>query len=110
MTDDRTRYAVAAVGACLVLFAAAVANWDHAVLRFSSPAFNAAFLLAALALPWLALVLALVCFPRWVRLAAVVLLVVPLGYSVLNAPLVALHLGDIVSWGGRDLSFELVAA
>jgi hypothetical protein len=103
------RRPIASIGLLLVGFGAIVANWHHEALRFSSPVLNALALLAGLALPIVALVVAASRLAGWWRGTALVLLVLPVVYSLFAGFLVTFHLAMVID-GGTDRSFEALGA
>jgi hypothetical protein len=102
-----------AMGLIVVLLAAwvaMVANEWFPVLRFESSWRNATWALASYTLPWLALGLTLWRLEKWRRVAAMLMLVVPIAYTLILGPMVAMHLMSLRSTHGKDRSFQRVAA
>jgi hypothetical protein len=99
------RRAIAFIGLLLAGFAAVVANWHHEVLRFSLPVLNPLALLAGLTLPIIAVVAAASRLSGWWRGTTLLLLVVPVVYSVFAGFVVAFHLAMVID-DGTDRSFE----
>jgi hypothetical protein len=98
------------IGVVLLVWLAMVANEWFPVFRLESPARNATWALGSYTLPWLALGVVLWRLRRWKRAAALLVLVVPLAYTLVMGPIVAMHLMSIRSDQGRDRSFQRVAA
>ena len=96
---------MAVVVLLLAGFGAIVANWHYEVLRFSSPALNALALLAGLALPVVALVVAASRLTGWRRALGVALLALAVVYSLVASFVVTMHLASVID-DGTDRSFE----
>ena len=96
---------IARIAMLLAGFGAVLANWHYEVLRFSLPALNALALLAGLALPVVALVIAACRLSGWWRGAVTALLLLPVVYSTFTSVFVTMHLLSVVG-DGTDRSFE----
>lgn len=108
-SSPRRRRVLFDVALLFGVFLAMVANWRFEVLRFTSPSLNALALLAGLALPVIALVIAAdrLTGPR--RVAAFALLLPPVVYSLFCGLFVTMNLLSIIGVG-TDPSFESLGA
>ena len=97
-------------GALLAIWALMVWNDWNAALRWDSPTLNTVCLLAAYLFPWLSLGLVLWWSRGWLRIAAVLVLALPLLFTVIFGPFVFLHLASVQAEGDKDASFEFLAA
>jgi len=97
-------------GVLLASWVLMVWNDWNAALRWNSPTLNAASLLIAYLFPWLSLGLVLWRSRGRLRITAVVVLAVPLLYTLIFGPLVFLHLVSVQADGDKDSSFEFLAA
>jgi hypothetical protein len=97
-------------GVLLAIWALMVWNDWNAALRWDSPTLNAACLLIAYLFPWLSLGLVLWGSSGRLRITAVVVLALPLLFTVIFGPFVLLHLTSVQADGDKDSSFELLAA
>jgi hypothetical protein len=97
-------------GALLAVWGFMVWNDSNAMLRWESPTLNAASLLIAYLLPWLSLGLVVWGSRGRLRITAVVVLALPLLFTIVFGPFVLLHLLSVQADGDRDASFQLLAA
>jgi len=102
--------ALSFVGLLVAGWLVMVVNEWFPVLRLESPTQNAVGLLVAYALPWLALAVTLRRLQRWRRTAALLLLVMPIAYTLIFTPLVVMHLLTVRTDHDKDRSFQRVAA
>jgi hypothetical protein len=95
------------LAAVAVLFVVGLMNWRHPVLRFAWQPLNQAVLLAVLALPVVAIVMALGLRPRWIAWSVSLALLLPAAVAAVLALFTVLMLGDTLITG-QDPSFTHV--
>src|SRR2546428_4041142 len=109
-TVRKVRWRLLSATGLLAGWAATVWNDWNAVVRLDSPSLNALCLLVAYCLPWIALTVVLLGLTGWLRITGLSILALPLLFTLLFGPFVLLHLLSVRADGGKDASFELLAA
>lgn len=99
---------IAVTAGFLAVFATIHANWSYPVIRTASPAANAAMLLTAFLLPWLAAFRLRLLPARWPRTALFLSVLPFLVYSAVLTPAIASHISGVLKHG-QDSSFEPIA-